>query len=76
MAQGVAGVLDPTGSWVVLVLSPRGIFSSQAASLSSAEDPAGGKRPQTGVEWSSYWQTKAKKALEGVSLGHTAPRNS
>lgn len=50
MAQGVAGVLDPTGSWVVLVLSPRGIFSSQASSLSSAEDPAGEKGCKQ--EWS------------------------
>lgn len=74
MAQGVAGVLDPTGSWVVLVLSPRGIFSSLTSSLSSAEDP-GGKRQQTGAERSSYGQMKAKKALEGASFSgsHSTP---
>lgn len=35
MAQGVAGVVDSTGSWS----SQRGVFSSQPASLSEAGDP-------------------------------------
>lgn len=74
MAQGVAGVLDPTGSWVVLVLSPRGIFSSQASSLSSAEDPAGGKKAanRSGVE-----QLLADESKEGIrgsfSGSHSTP---
>lgn len=54
---------------------PEGHLLQSGVFIVFSRRSGGGKRPQTGVEWSSSWQTKAKKALEGASFSgsHSTP---
>lgn len=73
MAQGVAGVLDPAGSWVVLVLSLRGI--SPVRHLHCLQEIQGEKaanRSRAAAER----RKQRRHQREQVSQGHTAPHNS
>lgn len=69
--QGYWIPLGPGWSWS----SPQGASSPVRRLHCLQQKIQGEKRQQTGAERSSYWQMKAKKALEGASFSgsHSTP---